>query len=335
MLATEELLEPITPENPCGADLTYDPAFQELESEIRGKPETQFSPAEEPHWPSVVTHALELFQRSKDLRIAVILAGASLKTEGVTGARNGLTLLHGLLEKYWPTLYPLLDPEDNNDPLQRVNILAGLITPIGSFDDPLKFLERLRFAPLCKSPRFGIYNLADISGNPAPAEGKTPPSVEQVQAAFRDTEPTALAAVHAAITDSIRIAKSISDTLQNLVGAQNSIDWAPLLSTLSQMEKAVAPFTAAPAEVVTGGSADSPAEVPVQTSGAIRSREDVVQTLERICEFYQRTEPSSPVPLLLRRAQRLAGKNFVEIVKDLSPDALNALRIIAGEELNG
>lgn len=75
-------------------------------------------------------------------------------------------------------------------------------------------------------------------------------------------------------------------------------------------------------------------EMNINSSGTIRSREEVVQMLEKICQFYERTEPSSPLPMLLRRAQRLAGKNFIEIVRDLSPDALNALKIIAGEELN-
>ena len=53
MINIEELLKPISPEKPCGEDLSYDPAMQELETLLRGKPETQFSQAEEPRWEEV------------------------------------------------------------------------------------------------------------------------------------------------------------------------------------------------------------------------------------------------------------------------------------------
>jgi len=66
--------------------------------------------------------------------------------------------------------------------------------------------------------------------------------------------------------------------------------------------------------------------------GTIRSREDVIFVLGQICDFYARTEPSSPVPLLLKRAQRLVPMNFLEIMSDLTPDALNQLKVIAGAD---
>ena len=39
MISAEELLKPISDENPCGEDLYYDPSFQELESLMKGKAE--------------------------------------------------------------------------------------------------------------------------------------------------------------------------------------------------------------------------------------------------------------------------------------------------------
>lgn len=335
MLAPEELLEPISPQTPCGQDLTYDPSFQLLETELRGKPETQFSAAEEPVWPTVYNHAVELFQRSKDLRVGVALTLAALQIDGLPGFRQGLAVIHGLVDRYWETVYPLLDKEEDNDPLERINILSGLVTPIGSFEDPLRFLQRLRKAPLCRSSRLGSFNLAQISGD-APEEGQPPPpTAAQVQGAFRDTDPALLGSIHSAVTESIQTVKAISDTVERHVGSGFGIDWAPLLSLLSQIEKNVAPFgevTSAPE--VANEEVTMANDLKLIPPGTIRSREDVVQMLDKICEFYQRTEPSSPVPMLLRRAQRLAGKDFIEIVRDLSPDALNALKIIAGEELN-
>ena len=65
-------------------------------------------------------------------------------------------------------------------------------------------------------------------------------------------------------------------------------------------------------------------------TGAVRSREDVTRVLEQICEYYAKTEPSSPVPLLLQRARRLVNLNFVDLLTDLSPDGLSQLKLIAG-----
>ena len=48
MNEVEQLLKPVSVEEPCGKNLSYDPGFLALEGLIAGKPETQFSAAEEP-----------------------------------------------------------------------------------------------------------------------------------------------------------------------------------------------------------------------------------------------------------------------------------------------
>ena len=48
MIEVEQLLKPVSVEEPCGKNLSYDPGFLALEWLIAGKPETQFSAAEEP-----------------------------------------------------------------------------------------------------------------------------------------------------------------------------------------------------------------------------------------------------------------------------------------------
>ena len=59
MISAEELLKPISDQSPCGEDLYYDPSFQELESLMKGKAETQFSAAEDPDWKAVRERCLE------------------------------------------------------------------------------------------------------------------------------------------------------------------------------------------------------------------------------------------------------------------------------------
>ena len=70
--------------------------------------------------------------------------------------------------------------------------------------------------------------------------------------------------------------------------------------------------------------------VAAPVSGAIATRDDVVRTLDKLCEWFERNEPSNPAPLLLRRAQRLMSKSFIDIVRDLAPDGLTQIERLAG-----
>jgi type VI secretion system protein ImpA len=73
----------------------------------------------------------------------------------------------------------------------------------------------------------------------------------------------------------------------------------------------------------------------VAMPGQIKSRDDVVRAIDQICAYYERAEPSSPVPLLLRRAKRLATMSFVQIMKDMAPDAMNQIENIGGRSDSG
>ena len=94
MISVEDLAKPISAEVPCGPDLAYDPAFQQLETLVRGKPETQFSAAEDPDWKELRDLSVAFHGRSKHLTAGVILTLSLLKTEGFAGLRDGLALVH-------------------------------------------------------------------------------------------------------------------------------------------------------------------------------------------------------------------------------------------------
>lgn len=333
----DSLLEPISSENPCGEDIGYDPLFIELDTLLQGKQETQFAAAEEPDWKTVTDRCLELFKRSKDLRVGVRLTLGLMKTEGLPGFRNGLLVLKGLLERYWEPVYPRLDPDDGNDPLERVNILASLATPAGTFGDPLQILARLRQAPLSDSPQLGRISMADVerSVSGAVVEGAAAVSASQVQGAFRSTPPDKLREIYEGITGSQAAVKEIDDVLTKTVGNSQAVAFDSLESLLKDLQKTLAPYAAPNESVeavaasagVSGGEGQT--EGPGIT-GSVRSRQDVIRVLEQICDFYRRTEPSSPVPLILQRARRLVDLDFLQLLTDLAPDSLNHFNVIAG-----
>lgn len=340
-VSVDSLLEPISADNPCGEDIGYDPQFAELETLMQGKPETQFAAAEEPDWKAVTKGCLALFDRSRDLRVALRLALGLLKMEGLPGFRDGLLVMKGLLEKYWEPVYPRLDPDDNNDPLERVNILASLTTPMGTYGDPFQFLLRIRQASLSDSSQFGPIRMVDLDrvASGAASEDSGAMTAAQIQGGLRATPPEKLAETYTAIVDSEVIVRDLDTFLTKTVGASRSVAFDALAGTLKDLQKALAPYAStgtAPSDesaaVEMGG-----APVAVQggrgaaaISGEIRSREDVTRVIDQICDFFKRTEPSSPVPHLLQRARRLVNLDFVELLNDLAPDSLAQFKSIAG-----
>ena len=140
-----------------------------------------------------------------------------------------------------------------------------------------------------------------------------------------------------ALSDCLALVLSIDESITRTVGAVNAPDLTPLSSDLGAMQRRVAPYIKEAPAPATGtdsasGAAGTAGQVAFSLEGEIRSRKDVVLLLQKICLYYDRIEPSSPVPLLLKRATRLAEMDFMQIIGDLSPDAIAQVRIISGEK---
>ncbi len=332
-LPVEQLLQPLSAEAPCGSDLEYDPAFLALEEAARGKAEQQFGdtviPPEEADWRIVYEQSLALAQRTRDLRVAVWLARSGARLNGVAAYADGLALIAGLLERHWAHVFPLLDADDNNDPTMRVNALASL-------SDTATGLSDLRRAPV-GSGRTGltVRQIELASGKVQPNSNETAPTTEGVAQGLAEAaaqSPGLLAAMKRSHQDLLRIEAVLADK----VGAQGP-DLRPLqLLTRHLLQAATQAEGSSEADAAsepTGGgpaSADALAKAPLAAPGALRNRDDIVRTLDRVCDWIEKNEPSNPAPLLIRRAQRLMSKSFLDIIRDLAPDGLSQIEKIAG-----
>lgn len=95
--------------------------------------------------------------------------------------------------------------------------------------------------------------------------------------------------------------------------------------------------TAQPAESKTASittSASSPVPAASTPTCAINSRGDVEAALDRIVAFYERTEPSSPIPHVARRLRRMVSMDFLQLMQEVAPSGLKEFRNIAGIEEN-
>lgn len=333
MILSEKYLDPVSSSLPCGSDLCYDQAFLDLQVRVRGKEETQFAAGEGPNWREVLDNSLALTERFKHLQVGVILTLALLQTGGLPGFRDGLQLLRGWIDRYWETIYPPLDAEDNQDPTERINILQCLsVTTMG---DPYRFCDRLSQAILCESKTLGRFTL-EMMTNGSDGAGSTVDSA-QITAAFRDSPAEELQARYQALTESLAALEEMESLLMEKVGAGHVPNFEMLRKRLIEMRGFLAPHVAAPVvdHAVLPPSSSSPAQATGKGSfpgapKAIESREDVLAALRAICDYYQSREPSSPVPFLLQRAQRLVNMDFLQIMNDLAPEALPQMKAITG-----
>jgi len=335
----EALLAPISDESPSGADLEYDPAFGELERTAQGKPEQVMGDdvieAEDPDWRAVRDQAAALLAQTKDLRVAVHLTQSAMKLEELNGLADGLELIRGLVENFWDDLHPQLDAEDNNDPMMRVNSLLGL-------SDRNGFLARLLGIPLVKSRAAGIFSLRDVKiakGELSPTAGAESAPVDQslIDAAFMDADLDEIQGSADAVERAIAALTAVEVFFVEKVGAVDSPDFGELPADLKAMkavyDDALVRRGIGVAEAETAEEGGQPGAAPI--SGEISNRTDAIRMLDKICDFFEKTEPSSPVPMLLRRAKRLVSKDFLEILRELTPDAVAQAKAIGGVKDDG
>jgi len=329
------MLLDVKQEDPCGPNLEYDPEFLELEAAILGKPEVQYgdtvTPAVPPEWKVVRRLASSLLQRSRDLRLAMALTRAELALGGIPGLATGLALIERLLAERWDHVHPQLDPDDDMDPMLRINSLATLTDPA--------FLAEVREVTLLALPGLGPFSLRDLDiarGElPAP-EGLAAVSVASIESALRDAALDAVQAVTAALNRACTSVVQIEMTLVRQVGSSQALNLDGLTRMLRRgrdffnEQAAPAAIVAATEPVSADGAAAVAAVAPAAIGGEIASREDVLRMLDKIAAYYRQHEPSSPVPLLLERARRLVPKDFFEILEDLAPEGMNQLLVVSG-----
>jgi type VI secretion system protein ImpA len=337
----ESLLQAVASAAPCGADLEYDPAFLELERLVQGRPEQQMGsavvPAQEPDWDSIAKHAAALLGKTKDLRVVLCLTRALLNRDGFAGLRDGLAVLRGLVERHWDGLFPRLEPAEANDPTFRINILMGLC-------DSAAVIERVRAIPLVTSRAFGRFNLRDLaiaSGELPPARGTAAPASIAIDGAFSESAVADLQATASSVRESLEHLAVLETTVAAHVGLAHAPSFSMLSRLLEQAHKTLAArleVRAVKCASPAAGPSATPAAVNEDREGqaalteTVTSREEVARCFERICDYYQCHEPSSPMPLLLQRCKRLVSASFLDIVRDVAPDAVSQVEMLRGRD---
>lgn len=343
MVDVSHLLNAVSDDNPCGDDLEYDADFLELERLAIGQPERQMGQsviaAEPPDWRQVRERASELFARSKDLRLASLYLQSAIALDGLNGLAQGLTLVRELLTQYWEGVYPQLDADDDNDPTIRINALNALSA------EPVIVL--LREASITRSRAFGAVSIrAALNAADLQRFSSETLSPEQLRGAFLDADAELLDSTRSALDEAAAALADIEGLLSERVGSAQSANLESLKQVLRharQIFNDQAPAanddsqygddTVQYSEPDDSDASTQPvARQAPAAPGRIASRDDVLRTLDRLLEYYAQHEPSSPVPVLLTRAQKLVTADFAEIVRNLIPDGMSQFENLRGPE---
>jgi type VI secretion system protein ImpA len=110
----DDILNPISADNPAGENLRYAPVYDKIKEARR-----QDDDAPQGEWQrerKVADHGVVLklaseaiATKSKDLQLAAWLTEALLNREGYAGLNQGLNLIKGIIENFWDGLYPELE----------------------------------------------------------------------------------------------------------------------------------------------------------------------------------------------------------------------------------
>lgn len=327
----DSLLSPLSAASPCGDDPEYDPAFLALQDASAGRAEQQFGktvvPAREPDWPSVHQQARALVERTRDLRTAVLFTRSGARVEGLAGAVRGLQLVRGLLERYWDDVHPRLDASAGGDATARLNALSALSHPAaGLADFRAASLTGLRGGVTVRDIELAIGRAEPLPGEGMPTEEGVMQGVQSAIAAQPGVAQQMLDASEASL--------ALTACFEQRLDATSTPDIEALQRLLKRVAATARRATGASAEaagaVGSGASASDPQAVAPPPPGSLSTREDVMRSLERACEWIERNEPTNPAPLLIRRSQRLMTKNFVDIIRDLVPEGVAQIEKLAG-----
>ncbi|HTS28421.1 MAG TPA: type VI secretion system protein TssA [Bryobacteraceae bacterium] len=146
-----DLLNPIPGDSPTGKYLKFDPIYDQIrearreeQADAQGEWQTQIKVADWALTIKLISNALAT--KTKDLQLAVWLAQALLKKEGIESFRDGLEFVLQLMETFWDGLWPAIEDDD-------LELRKAPIEWMGTESDrePNRPTSALRFVPLTKS----------------------------------------------------------------------------------------------------------------------------------------------------------------------------------------
>jgi type VI secretion system protein ImpA len=344
VLDFDQLLAPISGDGPGGVDLRLDPSptstyysVKDARSTARAAERQRLLEGQESDgsgdWRPVLERGSKaLAEKSKDLEIAAYVVEALLRLEGFPGLRDGFRLLRELVERFWEHLYPLPD-EDGID--SRVAPLAGL----NGEGSEGTLIGPLTSTPLTEGSSVGPYSyshyqqaqalttLEEEAREKRIARGAV--TMEQFTQAVSETTPEFFENLVRTLKECQEEFGKLTTVLDQICG-ERAPPTSAIRAHLEQcldVVRTTAGYklkTEAPAGEQDGVAATSVSAtggaVAARPPGEVQTREEAFAAIQKIAEFFRRTEPHSPLCYALDQVVRWGRLSLPELLMELVPE---------------
>lgn len=272
-----------------------------------------------------------LLAQTRDVRLLTILAKFCILNRDLDGFGTAVRALRDLLSERWDDVHPR--GEDG--------AFTARMAALETLDDLAPVIFPLQYAQLIRHPRIGPISYRShmiAAGEVAAREGEDNHDLTTVEKALMegeftelvqtltrvDTLWTALTDIRNVCTERAGFAHAAKlDRLPNLAEKIRS-----LLNGFVAKRDPAASLAATAAEGA-GAAADAG---PLTLTGEVTSLADAAAALAAVAEYFSRHEPSNPALLLVRQAEQLMGKSFVEIMQVLLPAHVEQAAINIGRD---
>lgn len=272
-----------------------------------------------------------LSAQSKDVEIAAWMTEALVRREGLSGLAQGARLMAGLCDGFWDALFPLPDEDGLEARSSPIEGLSGSGAD-GTVMQPLRRLPLFRRAD---GSAMGLYqwdqaeqvsamdeerrNARYAAGAP---ELKTLEAEARLDRAFligcgRDTQ-AALEAWRALETVTEARFGSEAPSLRKVRQLlERMLEVITKLGGVPTEEAEPANDAAAQAAA---GAASAGGMAALGAANALQTREAALRELDRIADYFRRTEPHSPLAYTLEEAVRRGRMSLAELLAEVLPD---------------
>ena len=274
--------------------------------------------------------------RSKDIRLALIFIRCRTRLASAQGLAEGLGLLAAWLNAFPDAIHPQMVVDADQDAALeiRMNALQALTDTGGLMSD-------VREISLTKSSatRLQIRDIERAFAHPRPSDALAPESVtmqlddlsSQEPALFKGFEEAAsnlgvievwarahLEGYEPDFAQLRRVLNHVSGwAVRNEEVAQQSSEGSPTLKIENQPEEVSASNSGSE-----GNESQAASLTERRSNDILSERHEALQAIRAARHWFERNEPSSPIPVLLRRAESCVGKRYAELVNVIPADLL-------------
>ena len=358
IMDVEQLLAPISDDQPQGIDIREDRSptsdyytIKDARNTARATERTGLFDDDVRaeallQWQPVLEKGQEILTNSsKDLEVATWMIEAAVRLYGFAGLRDGMTVLHGLVENFWDGVYP----EPDEDGLETK---VAPITGLNGDGAEGTLLAPVRNCPVTAEGNKGeftyfnyqqIYDASKITDDEKRADryealGNTLEDITQTITSTGDQ-------FYLDLVDDLEVCNEKYKELNNLLYEHCGHDSPPssqLTNLLDEVLRAVrflcqdiiaraeaATAVEAPVETLEEVSLEDDGRVVTQTiastgatviAGPVTNREQALNQLSDVAEYFRTYEPHTPMADGIDRIVRWGRMTVAELMMELMPE---------------